>query len=109
MATRKRRASPRRRPRQPKTPKTPAPVPVAAPERRVGPIEQKLRAVGEKLLDIAAEDPERVLRMGEGLVDGVNDLYQFFQTHPDQARRTVRDTVISGVAKMAKKKLRESK
>ena len=97
MATRKRRRS-NRRPRK-TLPSPPAP-------RQVGPLEAKARSVGMKLLEIAEEDPDRLVRMGEGAVSGLRNLYEFFQENPDAMRRVVRDTVISNVAKMTKKKIK---
>lgn len=101
MATRKRRRSAKAR-KPPKTLPSP-PTPVV---RQVGPLEQKIRGVGLKLLEIAEEDPERLVRMGEGAVSGLNSLYRFFQDNPGAVQKVVRDTIISNVARATKKKLR---
>lgn len=106
MATRKRRTSTRRRPKAPRTPETPPSPPPLPAKREPSKIEQKILAAGERVLDLLAEDPERFFRMGEGVVTGVAGAVRYAQEHPDEARRTVRNTVISVAAKMAKKKLR---
>lgn len=100
MATRKRRRS-NRRPRKP-----PETLPSPPAPRQVGPLEAKARSVGMKLLEIAEEDPDRLVRMGEGAVSGLRNLYEFFQENPGAVRRVVRDTIISNAAKMTKKKIK---
>lgn len=102
MATRKRRRSPKAR-KPPKTLPSPPPLPA---KREPSKIEQKLLMAGERVLDLLAEDPERFFRMGEGVVAGVAGAVRYAQENPEDARRTVRNTVISVAAKMAKKKLK---
>lgn len=106
MATRNSRASARRRQKAPRAPKTPPSPPPAPAKREPGPLEQKFLAAVERGLDILAEDPERFIRMGEGVIAGGREALRFIHENPEDAKRTARNTVISVAAKMAKKKLR---
>lgn len=101
MATRKRRRASKAR----KKPVTPPPVPVPV-VRQPSKIEQKLLTAVERGLDILAEDPERFIRMGEGVIAGGREALRFVQENPEDAKRIARNTMISFVTKMTKKKLR---
>ena len=106
MATRKRRRSTKAR-KPPKTPPPPAKrEPGLLEKREPGPLEKKFLAVFERGLDLLAEDPERVIRMGEGVIAGGREALRFIHENPEDARRTARNTLISFAAKMTKKKLR---
>lgn len=96
MATR------RRRPRR-KSPPSPRKRDTETSARSA--LEAKARSAIGHFLDVLEQDPERVVRGAERFVDGLEKISDYIRENPEDAKKTARNTALSAMAKLAKKKL----
>lgn len=67
-------------------------------------LEKKVKGAALGFLDIAEKDPERLLRLAEGAVEASKNAAAFLQTNPTEVKKFLVNTVISGVARVTKRR-----